>query len=459
MKTCSWVFIGVVLLFSSLPDSFANPGGTVSTPLTPKEDLGNRIYFDTHLSAHMQSCASCHTPNAGFADPDRNVPTSEGAIRGRFGNRNSPTAAYAAFSPEFRFDTASGRYIGGQFWDGRAKNLEEQAKGPFLNPLEMNNPSKAAVIAKIQRASYANLFLSVFGPDAWSNTDRAYDFVVEAIAAFERTAFFNAFTSKFDAYLLSTATLTPQEQQGFALFTGKGRCHECHTSSPGPDGTPPLFTNFLYENLGIPRNPNNPFYRLSLDLNPDGANFIDYGLGAIIKDPAQNGKFKVPTLRNVAITAPYFHNGIYSTLFDVVQFHNRKYVGQVVSPEVDENVNWAQVGNLGLSDQEINDLVAFLGTLTDGYFVRTTPPTSVGIASSTDNNSTTAPTNETRPDNPAAVSAPSSQSSGGGFVHPALLIAVFAAARVRTRRNISVRACLKKELSGTSSRPQDEIDN
>lgn len=344
------------------------PLGFPAHALTPIERLGESMYFDHRLSSHMQSCASCHSPNAGFADPDRNSPTSAGAVRGRFGNRNSPTAAYAAFSPEFAFNSVLGRYVGGQFWDGRAKDLVEQAKGPLLNPLEMNNPSKAAVVAKVQKAMYAPLFLQVFGSGAFADVEQAYHNIATAIAAFERTTVFSPFTSKYDAYLAGQTTLTAAERNGLNLFETKGRCAECHSSAPAGDGTPPLFTNFMYENLGVPRNPNNPFYRVALEFNPDGANFVDRGLGAIVGDSRENGKFKVPTLRNIAITAPYTHNGIYGSLDQVVEFHNSKTVGGVFqAPEVAQNLNTSQVGNLGLSAAEMSDIVAFLTTLTDGY--------------------------------------------------------------------------------------------
>ena len=128
-----------------------------------------------------------------------------------------------------------------------------------------------------------------------------------------------------------------------------------------------MFTDFTYDNLGTPRNPENPFYSLPTELNPDGYAYVDLGLGKTVNDPAQNGKFRVPTLRNVAVTPPYMHNGVFKTLFSVVAFYNTRDVADWPAPEVNVNVNRDELGNLGLSSQEVEDLVAFLRTLTDGW--------------------------------------------------------------------------------------------
>ena len=179
----------------------------------------------------------------------------------------------------------------------------------------------------------------------------------------------NRFDSKFDHFIKGQATLSEQEIRGMGLFVSekKGNCAACHPSSPSVDGIPPLFTDFTYDNLGVPRNPENPFYSLSPDLNPDGFSFVDMGLALTVHDPAENGKFRVPTLRNVAITPPYMHNGVFKTLFQVVAFYNTRDVGPWPPPEVTENVNHEELGDLGLTNLEIEDIVAFLGTLTDGW--------------------------------------------------------------------------------------------
>ena len=308
-------------------------------------------------------------PNVGFADPLTDLPVSRGARPGRFGNRNDLTAAYASFIGPLNVDPASGVYSGGLFWDGRANSLEEQAQGPPLNPLEMANPDVEAVIRSLRQGSHAELFREVYGTDALDDPQRAFDLMAGAIAEYERSDELNSFSSKFDAFLRGEANLTPEEERGLKVFEdpARGNCAACHPSRPEPDGTPPLFTDHTYDNLGVPRNPENPFYYLDREINPDGPAYVDLGLGAVVDDPAQNGKFRVPTLRNVALTPPYMHNGVFRTLREVVVFYSTRDVGPWPAPEVHENINTEELGNLGLTQQEIDDLVAFMRTLSDGY--------------------------------------------------------------------------------------------
>lgn len=344
--------------------------GADAVALTLKEQVGKRLFFDTRLSLPQgQSCATCHDPLAGFANPDANLPVSRGADPERFGSRNDLPAAYAAYVPRFHYDANEGLYVGGLFWDGRAADLEEQAKLPFLNPLEMANPDEAAVVARVRTADYAPLFREVFGRDALDDPNRGFDLIAEAIAAYERTAELSPFNSKYDLFLQGRASLTDQEQRGLALFEdpNRAKCAECHPSRPDPDGRPPLFTDFTYDNLGVPKNPANPFYRLPASLNPAGTDFVDLGLGGVLREPNENGKFRVPTVRNAARTGPYMHNGIFQTLREVVVFYNTRDVGPWPPPEVLENVNRDELGDLGLTEQDVDDLVAFLNTLTDGY--------------------------------------------------------------------------------------------
>lgn len=351
------------------------------------ERLGQLLFFDPGLSSPPgQSCATCHAPDAGFAEPDRSLPVSRGVLPGRTDSRNAPTVMYAQFSPAFHFDKNEEHYVGGQFLDGRAATLEEQAKGPFLNPLEMANPNKASVVEKVRRAPYAADFDTAFGPGALADTDQAFERVAQALATFERTRQFAPFTSKYDAYLAGKAKLTAQEKRGLRLFEDekKGNCAACHPSQRGPDGAPPLFTDFTYDNLGVPRNPDNPFYKLPPELNPAGERFVDLGLGGALNKRAEDGKFKVPTLRNIALTAPYMHNGYFRTLRGSVVFYNDRdtkprcasdWVSEAdalkqqcwPAPEVTANVNDEELGKLGLSDSEIDDIVAFMHTLTDGW--------------------------------------------------------------------------------------------
>lgn len=349
---------------------------------TPQEELGRKLYLDTNLSEPAgQGCVSCHDPAFGFVDPVNVVtgmPVSQGVIPGRFGQRNSPSAAYAVFSPLF---TLKGGIQGGQFWDGRAVDLAAQARGPFLNPVEMNNTTRGQVIGKIQASpfegGYAALFDQVCGPDAFApeNVDRSYVCMSEAIAAFEGTTLFRPFTSKFDAVQAGRASFTPQEQRGFELFTGNGKCAHCHTAKVG-GGQPVLFTDFKYHNIGLPEN--RKVFALV------GAPFTDLGLGGFLNDPRQNGKFKNPHLRNIDLTPPFMHNGVLASLKQVVHFYNTRDVlpkcdpalGNLdpgfgvtcwAAPEIPDTMDSSFLGNLNLTDAEEDAIVAFMLTFTDGW--------------------------------------------------------------------------------------------
>lgn len=141
----------------------------------------------------------------------------------------------------------------------------------------------------------------------------------------------------------------------------------CHPSKPGVDGKPPLFTDYTYDNLGVPKNPEIPFYYIDKKFNPAGVGFIDFGLGGVVHKKEEDGKFRVPTLRNVALTSPYMHNGIFKTLREVVSFYSTRDIGPWPAPEVLQNVNTKELGNLQLSQHDVDDLVAFMKTQADGY--------------------------------------------------------------------------------------------
>jgi len=351
-----------------------------------KIEVGKKIFFDTDLSKPVgQSCASCHDPAFGFADPG-SLPVSQGAIPIRFGNRNAQSVAYAAFSPPLYFDPATtpaipeGQYKGGLFWDGRVNTLEEQAKQPFVNPLEMHNPNKITVVLAVRQSEYAALFRQVFGASALNGVESAYEFIAQALAAYMRSPEVSPFTSKYDYWKKGEAAFTESEMRGYMLFQpmGKGRCANCH--SEGPMG---LFTNFGHQNLGTPRNPELPFYSLPAPFNPDGADYIDRGVGDFLRSAGypeieaakEDGKFRIPSLRNCAVTAPYTHNGYHITLREVVVFNNTRDLPEAgwAPAEVPETVHRhpmampGTLGRLGLNDQEIDDIVSFLQTLTDGY--------------------------------------------------------------------------------------------
>ncbi len=425
MKKCNKVMIvlSVViiggLLFSckndmTLDDLAAPALKKASVNLTPLEQLGKEIYFDKISSPESMACADCHSPAEGFTGPVSGINKMGSVYRGanpqRFGNRKPPSAAYATFSPVLHIDD-EGIFEGGNFWDGRASGehyslnpdaqkltmglpAAEQALGPFLNPVEQNNPSKESVLKKIAGSKYAYLWEKVWKePVSWeeAEVDKNYDRIGIAIAAFEGSAEVNAFSSKYDAYLLGKTELTEQEAWGLELFEAenKGNCAACHPSED-EDEHMPLFTDFTFDNLGVPKNPDNPFYDMDevyLDdgtpVNPAGSDWIDKGLGGFLEyhsNPvwagmaaANMGKQKVPTLRNVGkkggngFVKAYTHNGVFKSLKEIVHFYNTRDVEDWPAPEVPVNVNSDELGNLGLTDAEENAIVAFLMTLSDGY--------------------------------------------------------------------------------------------
>lgn len=334
-----------------------------------KAGVGRAMFFDANLSEPRgQSCASCHSPTHGFADP-RGLATSEGAVTGRFSQRNAPTISYAMFSPERFFDEKEGHYVGGQFYDGRAQTLEEQALEPLLSPIEMNNPDKAAIVAKVKEAKYAKQLQQLYGDDVFSTEEKAIAAITNALATFQRSKEVNPFSSKYDAYLMGKVDLTDEEKRGLALFEDekKGNCAACHPSQVA-NGKLPLFTDFTYDNLGLGINLKSPFLTMGKAHNPAGKTAIDLGLGKIVNSTSENGKFKVPTLRNVALTPPYMHNGLLTSMHQTIEFYNSRDIpGKWSAPEVADNVNTEELGNLGLTEDEVHAIEAFMKTLSDGY--------------------------------------------------------------------------------------------
>lgn len=379
-------------------------GAAMAQGLTDQAQLGKLIFFDKSLSIRNNTaCAACHDPDVGWTGPIAGINMHGavyfGSVRTRFGNRKPPTAAYAGDSPVL-YRELDGTWVGGMFWDGRATGwtlgdpLAEQAQGPFLNPLEQGLPSASYVVDRVCNSKYADLFRAVCGDDnICDNVPAAYDCIAFSIAAYERSPEVTQFTSKYDAYLNGEAQLTAQESQGLALFNGKGKCSGCHIS----EEPSPLFTDYTYDNLGVPRNPENPFY-YEPEWNPDGLLYVDTGLGGYLKSVGyppevyepELGKQKVPTLRNVdkrpgrGFVKAYSHNGYFKSLSGIVNFYNTRDVkrpcpdpftteadamkqGCWPVPEVEANVNTDELGNLGLTPEEEDAIVAFLKTLSDGY--------------------------------------------------------------------------------------------
>lgn len=386
--------------------------GEATEMLTNKQKLGKLLFEDKNLSLNRnQSCASCHSLNTvpnqstvfnlvpGFVDPENiknRTPVSLGSTPGASGTLNAPSVGYAAFSPLFHWDEEEGLYVGGQFWNGRASNLIQQAKGPFLNPAEMAMPDQWSVVSRLkENEEYIKLFWQIYRLNLDANNKQlnskspaaiaqVYNHLAKAISAFERSPVFNKFNSKFDYVLAGVTKFTPLEEKGFALFNNekKGNCAACHISeaSSDEDGNviPPVFTDFTYDNIGLPHNvkiPNNPEPDSGLGGRQDIAKIDPDGYKLEI------GKHKVMSLRNIAITPPYGHNGVFATLKQVVHFYNtRDTLGSVPDnedsgfaisgwpdPEINQNVNHDELGNLGLTNDEEKAIVAFMKTLTDDY--------------------------------------------------------------------------------------------
>jgi cytochrome c peroxidase len=392
--------------------------------LNNTEFLGKQILFDTNLSANRnQACATCHGAEVGGTGPEEAINVAgavyEGSIAGRFGNRKPPATNYAPLAPVLDFGS-DGTIRGGNFWDGRATgwNLNDaatdQAQGPFINPLEQALPDGHEVVVRVCASSYSQSFTSIYGASSCQDTDQGYDNVARAVAAYEASSELTAFKSRYDAFLAGRGQLSALETQGLALFQGKAHCTNCHPS--------PAFTDFTFDNLGVPVNPQNPFLSedtLVIDnmpVNPLGPAFVDEGLGGFLNSLRRSndwrsqpyvpvmfkqlspddlgrladdnrGKMRVPTLRNVDkrprpdFIKAYTHNGYFKSLASLVHFYNTRDVlpacaSQLVEAdalaqdcwppaEIPETVNHAELGSLGLTSDEEAAIVAFLGTLSD----------------------------------------------------------------------------------------------
>jgi cytochrome c peroxidase len=370
---------------------------TQSQGLTAMAQLGEKIFNDQRLSANgNQACASCHVAAQGHAGAPNSVAsglgsdaTELGSDGHSLGGRVSPSIRYLGFNKAFRFE-ADGTPTGGFFLDGRADSLAEQGKKPFLNPVEMANADVAAVITRLASAAYANEFKALFGQDIFIDPNAAFDRVALALQAFQKEASeFAPFSSKYDAFLRGQTSLTSAELRGLAWFNSadKGNCKACHPSAKSADGTFPLFTDFSFDALGVPKNWDVPGSHGDRGLCDSGLPAVE-ALSSTAKD-ALCGAFKVPSLRNVGLRKAYFHNGKFRNLTDVVTF----YVQRDTNPEkwyrdingqpdvkfndlrdFKDNVNTTEApynrdsgDEPALNADEINEVVAFLCTLSDGW--------------------------------------------------------------------------------------------
>jgi cytochrome c peroxidase len=409
-----------------------SPVQPTATPvaLSAGAQLGEKIFEDENLSVSgRQSCSSCHVAATAFSGdvtssgPDHGSPVPLGGPNMDIpGFRNAPSLMYASFAPAFFFDS-DGSPNGGFFRDGRAATLADQAGEPFTTQFEMANADAAAVIDKLKGRPYLAEFTALYGSDVLNDPSTALQRMAQAIASYEsEDPEFHPFSSKFDYFQKGQTTLRPQELRGLALFNNptKGNCAACHPSTSASGKTPPLFTDFSFDNLGVPRNVNIPRNLSSsgpagTPVNSDDGvhSYFDLGVcGPLRSNGTMNlsgscGQFKVPTLRNIALTAPYFHNGEFPTLAQAIGFYVRRdtnpdqfyptaadgsvikfddlpalyggnFIVNILEPGSDAgylgNVNTGEIPyNRHMGDDaavnlnEINDLITFLCTLTDGY--------------------------------------------------------------------------------------------
>ena len=346
-------------------------------------DLGRALFHDPNLSVNRtQSCATCHDPAHGFMDPRADV--AEGAVsRGADGRaagvRNTPAIGYAAAVPA-PSQTADGEWHGGLFVDGRAANLETQAIEPLINPVEMGLPDHAAVVARVaENAAYRAALERHFGADVMASTERALSAVAQAIAAFERSPSFVAFDSRYDRFLRGEASLSPAEELGRRLyFSDLMNCMLCHLIEPNTVVERETFSNQRYHNIGVPANPH------LANAAPD----LGLGGRADVAGPRLTGKFRTPSLRNIAVTAPYMHNGAFRELATAIKFYNQYIVDNEevgINPETGREWGPPEVGeNIDLEllrqgqptgDDRVELLIAFLRTLTDSRFEHLLPAT------------------------------------------------------------------------------------
>jgi cytochrome c peroxidase len=443
----------------------------VGTAMRQVQLLGKIEMYDKNLSVNRnEACAFCHMPYTGFSGPisslNATVVAYPGSVHYRFGKRKPQGYTYSPYYPTLQYNRAQKNFYGGNFWDLRATGYRtqspdaEQAQGPPHDTQEMGLPDTACVVYRIAKGAYADIFTTVWGtqaflirwpaqaektcstpggtfgtnmaplelkPDDRGKADAAYDQYALSITAYEQSPDISPFSSKFDAALASPdkKILTDEEQAGWDLFRGKAKCNTCHLdgtqntfqkSSGGSNGTTtagnaagvaPLFTDFTSSNLGVPRNPQNPFYYENkpdahgFTPNPEGLNFVDFGVGAFLSGKSGalphsewaqyardfDGKMQVASLRNIdmrpyaTFVKAYMHNGYLKSLKEIVHFYNTRDLYQAKSgtcqagtekltcwpaAEVAENVD-TTIGNLGLTDKEEAQIVAFLRTLTDGY--------------------------------------------------------------------------------------------
>lgn len=400
MKSIFFSSTLALLLLSGCGEENSSEGQTLS-----ELSLGEALFKDKSLSLNQNmSCATCHAPEHAFVDARFHLEGDNNPVHGALsvgsddlslGGRNAPTAAYAKFFPDFHYDDKKQEFIGGQFHDGRAKDLQEQAKGPFLDTAEMMMPSAEAVVDKVlENTEYEKSMKALYGDDLFNDKEVAYDKVAKAIATFEESEEFSTFTSRYDKFVEgNTSALNNDEREGMQLFFSNNNlnCVNCHQSESTPQAEHELFTNFSYRNIGTPQNLENLKVKFGEDVN--ASEHIDHGLfGRSDKDDFNitdkfDGFMKVPTLRNIAVTAPYMSNGVFKNLQSVLEFYDHMSGASAKhsnNPETEQPWRDAEVNSTinhkdleipdGMNDAKIWKLEAFLRALTDAKYEKFLPP-------------------------------------------------------------------------------------
>ena len=346
---------------------------------TALADLGQLLFFDPNLSSERtQSCATCHDPSAAFVDPrdnDVHRAASLGDDGRSIGDRNTPSAGYASHTPNFTRNL-DGEYVGGLFLDGRAVSLEAQAVEPLFNPEEMALRDAATAKQRImQNSRYVELLTQLYGIELFDDEQALIVALGKSFAAFQKTDVFSPFDSKYDRFLVGAYEMTPLEEIGRSLFFSPlTNCTSCHLTPSSSMPNQETFTNYRYNNIGLPVNDQ------LRNTNQKPVGFRDHGLldNPSVRDVSLDGKFKVPSLRNVAVTGPYMHNGIFKQLSTAILFYNKYTVVSQQSqtnpetgapwgePEVPATIDFELLNEGQPIDQtRVQALVAFLETLTD----------------------------------------------------------------------------------------------
>jgi cytochrome c peroxidase len=403
------VCIAATLVFAVTGSSRLR-AATPSQQLSLPAQVGEQIFGDRSLSASGQlACATCHDPAHAYSSPNGLAVQVGGPGMSLPGTRAVPSLRYKEYTPPYADlavnpDGVSAPAPGGGFtWDGRADTLADQARIPLLAPNEMANASPADVVSKLQQSSYAGLFRAAFGSDVFSDTTQAFQSALDALQAYQlEDSDFHPYTSRFDLYAENKigGTLTASEARGLVIFDdpNRGNCFACHYAGPAANGSSQMFTDFSFEAISVPRNPEIP-------ANSD-PNYFDMGICSRADHPPPDsaplcGMFKTPTLRNVAIRKVFFHNGVFKSLHQVLEFYNTRdtqpelwypTVGGVVQKfndlpaqyqaNIDPQVpldGRAAGSQPPMTEQDLVDLEAFLDTLTDADVVNQIPPPAPGV--------------------------------------------------------------------------------